>query len=80
MHTITKRSGREEEFRIDKIEKSMRGAGITQETAHAVAVGIAHYEGITTLDVRRLVIGGIKNREPQAAQRFETHPRKSHLT
>lgn len=78
MHTITKRSGRREEFRVDKIERSMRGAGITQETAHAVAAGIAHQEGITTRDVRRLVMGGIKNREPQAAKQYEMHPRKSY--
>lgn len=78
MTTITKRSGLKQEFRTDKIERSMRGAGISQETAHLVASGIKHHEGITTSDVRRLVIGGIKNREPQAAKQYESHPKKAH--
>ncbi len=78
MLTITKRSGLEEEFRPDKIVNSMRGAGISQETAQKVAASISHHEGITTSEVRNLVIGGIKNREPQAAKQYESHPRKSH--
>jgi hypothetical protein len=78
MLTITKRSGLEEEFRLGKIANSMRNAGISQETAQSVADSIIYHEGITTSEVRNRVIGGIKNREPQAARQFELHPRKSH--
>ncbi len=77
-HTITKRSGKEEEFRRDKIERSMRGAGISEATARAVAAEIKHHDGITTSEVRSRVIGAIKNKEPQAAKQFESHPRKAH--
>lgn len=80
MRTITKRSGLEEEFRTDKIENSMRSAGISQETAQRVAGGISYHEGITTSEVRNRVIGGIKNREPQAAKRYESHPKKTRET
>lgn len=78
--TITKRSGREEEFRADKIENSMRNAGITQETGQRVAGSISRHEGISTSEVRNRVIGGIKNHEPQAAKQYESHPRKTHKT
>jgi len=75
---ITKRSGQEEPFRRDKIERSMVGAGITQEIAQLVATDIKHRDGMTTSVVRKRVIGAIKNRQPQAAKRYESHPKKSH--
>jgi len=78
MPTIKKRSGKDEEFRRDKIEKSMSNAGISQETAQKVADSINHHDGITTSEVRNRIIGGIKNQEPQAAKRYESYPRKNH--
>lgn len=78
MLTISKRSGQTEEFRRDKIVNSMRGAGITEQTARQVAAGIEHSDAMTTTEVRRAVIGAIKNKEPQAAKRYESHPRKVH--
>lgn len=78
MLTIEKRSGKEVEFSTGKIEKSMRNAGISQGTAQKVAAGISYHEGITTSEVRNRVIAGIKNQEPQAAKRYESHPRKTH--
>ena len=78
MLTITKRSGLEEEFRTRKIANSMRSAGISEITAREVAEGITYHEGITTSEVRNRVVGGIKNREPQAAKRYESHPKKNH--
>ena len=78
MLTITKRSGQTEEFRRDKILNSMRGAGISQDTARLVAADIRYYEGITTSEVRHRVIGAIKNKEPQSAKRYESHPKKPH--
>jgi hypothetical protein len=78
MSKIKKRSGLEEDFRKGKIENSMRNAGISKETAEAVAGLIDYHEGITTSEVRNRVIGGIKNREPQAAMRYESHPKKNH--
>ena len=78
MNTITKRSGKEESFQTEKILNSMRSAGIGRETAETVVRGIAYHEGITTSEVRNRVIGGIKNREPQAAMQYESHPKKPH--
>jgi hypothetical protein len=78
MPTIKKRSGLEEEFRTEKIENSMRNAGISQITAQKVATSISYHKGIATSEVRNLVIGGIKNQEPQAATRYESYPRKTH--
>ncbi|PKK82586.1 MAG: hypothetical protein CVT49_12960 [candidate division Zixibacteria bacterium HGW-Zixibacteria-1] len=80
MLTITKRSGLEVEFHTGKIANSMMNAGISQETAQKVADSILYHEGITTLEVRNRVIGGIKNREPQAAKQFESYPKKAHKT
>lgn len=78
MNTITKQSGREEGFQTDKILRSMRNAGISRETAEMVANAIEYHPGISTSEVRNRVIGAIKNREPQAAKQFESHPRKTH--
>jgi transcriptional regulator NrdR family protein len=78
MLTITKRSQAVEEFRKDKIENSMMNAGVSRETAQNVVNDIVYHEGMTTLQVRNRVIGGIKNREPQAAMRYESHPKKTH--
>ncbi|MEW5923243.1 MAG: ATP cone domain-containing protein [Candidatus Zixiibacteriota bacterium] len=80
MLTIEKRSGKEEEFSKGKIRNSMLSAGITRVTAEAVSESIHYHEGMTTAEVRNRVIGGIKNREPQAAKQFESHPKKSHNT
>ena len=78
MLTITKRSGREEEFHIKKIEKSMMNAGISHATAQKISCSINYHEGITTSEVRNRVMGGIKNQEPQSAKVYESHPRKNH--
>jgi hypothetical protein len=78
MFTITKRSGLEEEYHADKIVNSMGNVGVSQETAEEIAGGISYRDGMTTSEVRNRVIGGIKNREPQAAKRYESHPKKNH--
>lgn len=78
MQSIRKRSGQDEKFQPDKIVNSMLNAGISQQTAQGVASTINYHEGITTSEVRNQVIGGIKNREPQAAKQFESHPKKAH--
>ena len=77
MQSIKKRSGKGEKFQANKILNSMRGAGVSQETAQMVAKGVVYHEGMTTSEVRNLVIGGIKNREPQAAKQYESHPKKA---
>ena len=78
MSKIKKRSGLEENFQQSKIVNSMQNAGISKETAEEIAGHIDYHEGISTSEVRNRVIGGIKNREPQAAKRYESHPRKTH--
>jgi transcriptional regulator NrdR family protein len=79
-NTIIKRSGKREKFQPDKILNSMRGAGLSQETARAIVAGIKYHADITTSEIRNSVIGAIKNKEPQAAKRYESHPRKNHTT
>ncbi len=76
MSKIKKRSSVEESFQQKKIANSMRNAGISNETAEEIAGHIDYHEGISTSEVRNRVIGGIKNREPQAAMRYESHPKK----
>jgi transcriptional regulator NrdR family protein len=80
MNTITKRSGKAEAFQSTKILNSMRNAGIGRETAEKVSSKIEHHPGISTSEVRNRVIGEIKNREPQAAKIYESHPKKTHTT
>jgi 2-phosphoglycerate kinase len=80
MKSITKRSGKEEKFQSDKIVNSMQGAGISPDTARQLAADIKHHEGITTSEVRNRVIGAIKNKEPQSAKRYESHPRRTHTS
>lgn len=80
MHSIRKRSGQDETFQTNKIQNSMRNAGVSQETTQSLMASISHHEGITTSEVRNRVIGGIKNREPQACKRYESYPRKTHKT
>jgi len=80
MLKIIKRSNKEEEFSKTKIINSMLNAGISKVTAESVSESILYHEGITTSEVRNRVIGGIKNREPQAAKQFESHPKKNHNT
>jgi len=80
MLTITKRSGKEEGFVLNKILNSMVNAGISQDTAEKITDGIKYHEGMTTNEIRNRVIGGIKNREPQAAKQFESYPKKIHKT
>ena len=75
---IKKRSGRDELYQTAKILSSMRNAGISYETAQRVVSSINYHEGMTTSEVRSHVIGGIKNREPQAAKLYESHPRRPH--
>lgn len=55
----------------------MRNAGVSREIAEVAAKDIHYHEGITTREVRNLVIGAIKNKEPQAAKQFESHPKKT---
>jgi transcriptional regulator NrdR family protein len=75
---IIKRSGKEETFQPKKILNSMRNAGVSREIAEVVVKDIKYHEGLTTREVRNIVIGAIKNKEPQAAKQFESHPKKSH--
>ena len=74
---IIKRSGEKEKYRIEKIEKSMLAAGITAVLSKEVAKEIEFHDEITTREVRGHVIGKIKNKDPQAAKRYESHPRKT---
>ena len=80
MLMITKRSGREEEFRPAKIRRSIRDAGVSREAALNVAGSICYHEGITTSQVRNRVIGGIQSWDPQAADRYESYSRRRHQT
>lgn len=78
MNTITKRSGKDESYQANKILDSMLNAGVEREIAEGVTNGIEYHQGISTTEVRNRVIGGIKNQSPQAAKRYEAHPKKTY--
>lgn len=82
MFTITKRSGRREMFRADKIENSMRNAGASMGIAKLAAscISYRYHQNITTLEVRLHVLGWIRNLEPQAARPYALYPKKANKT
>jgi transcriptional regulator NrdR family protein len=70
---LKKRSGKEEEFDRKKVEKSIKKAGVSENTARMIAEGVKHREGMATSEIRSHVIAELKRHEPEAARRYETH-------
>ena len=79
MLTVTKRSGEEQEFRVEKLENSMRKAGVSTGIAKLVTSCISyHYRrGMTTVEIRDRVVAWIRDMEPHAALLYESHPEKT---
>jgi 2-phosphoglycerate kinase len=73
MPKLKKRLGKEEEFDRTKLEKSIKKAGASENTARMIAEGVKHREGMATSEIRNHVIAELKRHEPEAAKRYETH-------
>jgi pterin-4a-carbinolamine dehydratase len=72
MMNIRKRSEKQEEFANKKIEKSIRNSGADEKTAHGIAEGIKHKDGLTTSDVRKHVISELQHHHPDISKRYES--------
>jgi len=68
---LKKRSGREEEFDRTKLERSLRNAGVTEETARKIAEGITPREGMATSEMRMQAITQLKSHNPETSKRYE---------
>jgi hypothetical protein len=77
MMNIKKRSEKQEEFSHKKIEKSMRSAGADEKTAHTIADGVTHREGLTTSDVRKQVIEKLTHHDAKLGKAYEDFKKSS---
>lgn len=71
MTTVTKKDGRKEEFDRTKIERSVRSAGVDEETARRVADQVPKKEGILSEGVREIVKKVLEEWDAEAAQRYD---------
>jgi len=71
MLNIKKRSEKQEEFSIKKIEKSMRSAGTDENTAKKIAGAIQHKEGLRTSDVRKQVVAKLAEHDGKFVKAYE---------
>jgi hypothetical protein len=69
---IKKHTGQAEEFNISKLENSLRWAGVPPTVAHEIAAKIVPREGMTTNELRALVMAELKGKDSAAARRYET--------
>lgn len=70
MTEIRKRSGREEEFNREKLRKSIRSAGASEDTSREIAARIVVSEGVNTSQIRSVVAEQLEKRESQACRRY----------
>lgn len=73
---IKKRLGSNEEFSEQKPKNSMMKAGASEKTAKAVSFSIKPHQGITTSEVRKNVMAGLRKHEPDVAIKYEGYKKK----
>ncbi len=78
MMNIIKRSGKEEEFSKNKIEKSIRSAGGDEKTAREISGGVKHKEGLRTSDVRRMVSEKLTQHDVKLGKAYEFYKKPVH--
>ncbi len=86
MGKIEKRAGTLEEFRRDKIEKTIRMAGATEpiarETAQAVEARFTErlqgQQAVPTNEIRTSVLEELRRRDTTVAQAYEEHKKHQH--
>lgn len=76
MIELKKRTGETQKFDLNKLEKSIRAAGVDQPTSHEIASRIKPKEGWSTQEVRSQVVNELKRKDPEAAERYELHKRE----
>jgi hypothetical protein len=69
--TITKRSGRTEEFRRGKLERSLRAAGASDQVIREIVSELSHRPGVSTEELRTQVLSQLRGRDPASAHRYE---------
>ncbi len=74
---IVKRNGRLEDFDPEKIRRACMDAGASEEVASDVASYVASrvHEGMTTDEIRRLVLSRLSAEDPAAAEAFRFYDR-----
>lgn len=71
MTMIKKRSGREEEFDREKLRKSIRRAGTSEEFSREIAERIRVSEGVNTSQIRGVIAEQLEKRESEACRRYQ---------
>jgi hypothetical protein len=72
MSKLKKRSGYQEDFDKTKVEKSLRNAGVAEETASKIAEKLRPSEGTPTSEVRRQIVNELKTQDPETGRRYES--------
>lgn len=72
MPKLTKRTGTHEEFSPTKLEESLRRAGASQTEASDIATRLKPTEGETTEAFRKRVANELRQKNANAAHKYET--------
>lgn len=72
---IKKRNGKTEYFDRGKLERSMKAAGASSETASKVIDGIQIKDGITSSDLRRSISAGLRKIDKGSADTYDRQRR-----
>jgi hypothetical protein len=70
MTNVLKKNRESEAFDIAKIIRSIRLANLDELTSYEVASKIPKRDGITTEEIRRIIIKELKRIDPEAAMRY----------
>jgi len=73
MTKIKKRSGRKEEFKREKLQRSIKKAGAKEDTARKVARKITPNEGMATSEIKRKVATELENHDKKLAKSYKDY-------
>jgi len=75
MINVTKKDGELEPFKTGKIEKTIRKAGASAAIAKKIATSIQKvaYDGITTDEIRRIILEQLKRLDKNAAEAYSAY-------
>jgi arginine/ornithine N-succinyltransferase beta subunit len=71
MPKVQKRSGREEEFDREKLKRSIRSAGASEDASREIAERISVSEGVNTKQIRGVVTEQLENRDSESCSRYQ---------
>jgi phosphatidate phosphatase PAH1 len=72
---VKKKDGRTEEFKRTKIERSLKNVGVKETNAKEIANKVSEKEGMTTTEIRESVQKELRNRNKEAAEKYESSRR-----